>query len=231
MERQRIVVADDHPLFRDALRLAIVEALPAAQVVEAGSLAAVEAALAAAPETDLVMLDLNMPGMQGLSGLVLLRAQFPSTPVAVISANEEPAVVQRAIEFGAAGYIAKSASPEEIRAALLAMLAGEMWLPPGIELGGRAADADAAFAVRLASLTPQQVRVLMMVNEGWPNKQIAHALGVSEGTVKAHVSAILQKLQVDSRTQAVILAARLAADANAPQEQILRAAAEAKLPG
>jgi DNA-binding NarL/FixJ family response regulator len=230
MERQRIVVADDHPLFRDALGLAVVEALPAAEVVEAGSLEGVEAALAAAPDTDLVMLDLNMPGMHGFSGLVFLRAQFPSTPVAVISANEEAAVVRRAIEFGAAGYITKSAAPEEIRAALLAMLGGEMWLPPGIELGGEAAGADAALAAQLARLTPQQVRVLMMLTEGLPNKQIAHALGVSEGTVKAHVSAILQKLQVDSRTQAVILAGRLGADANTPQEQILRAAAEAKPP-
>jgi DNA-binding NarL/FixJ family response regulator len=225
MTRERILVADDHPLFRDALRLAIVEALPRAQVVEAGSLEEVEAALTAAPETDLVLLDLNMPGMQGFSGLVLLRAQFPSTPVAVISANEEAAVVRRALDFGAAGYIAKSAAPEQIRAALLAMLAGEMWLPSDVELDDQAAGGDAALAAQLASLTPQQVRVLVMLNEGLPNKQIAHALGVSEGTVKAHVSAILQKLQVDSRTQVVILAARLAADANAPQELILRAAA------
>ncbi len=230
MERQRIVVADDHPLFRDALRVAIGEALPQAQVVEAGALEDVEAALAAGPETDLVLLDLNMPGMRGFSGLVLLRAQFPSTPVAVISANEEAAVVRRAIEFGAAGYITKAAAQGEIRAALQALLAGETWLPPGIELGGEAAGPDAALAALLARLTPQQVRVLMMLNEGWPNKQIAHALEVSEGTVKAHVSAILQKLQVDSRTQAVILAARLAADANAPQAQILRAAAGAKPP-
>jgi DNA-binding NarL/FixJ family response regulator len=229
MERQRIVVADDHPLFRDALRLAIVEAWPSAEVVEAGSLEEVEAALAADPETDLVMLDLNMPGMQGFAGLVLLRAEFPSTPVSVISANEEASVVRRAIDLGAAGYITKSVSPGEIRAALRALLAGEMWLPPGIELGGEAGASDAALAAQLARLTPQQVRVLMMLNEGLPNKQIAYALGVSEGTVKAHVSAILQKLQVDSRTQAVILAARLAADAKAPQEQILRAA-EAKPP-
>ena len=230
MERQRIVVADDHPLFREALRLAILAALPGAEVVEAGSLERVEAALTATSETDLVMLDLNMPGMQGLAGLVFLRAAFPSTPVAVISANEEASVVRRAIEFGAAGYITKSASPGEIREALLALLAGEIWLPPGIAPAGAAADPDATLAMRLAGLTPQQVRVLMMLTEGLPNKQIAHALGVSEGTIKAHVSAILQKLQVDSRTQAVILAGRLTADANAPQEQTLRAAAETEPP-
>jgi DNA-binding NarL/FixJ family response regulator len=230
MQRLRIVVADDHPLFRDALRLAIVEALPSPQVVEAGSLQAVEAALLAAPETDLVMLDLNMPGMQGFSGLVFLRAQFPSTPVAVVSANEEASVVRRAIEFGAAGYVSKSASPAEIRSALVALLAGEMSLPDGIDLTGELTDSEAELAARLATLTAQQVRVLMMLNEGQLNKQIAHALGVSEGTVKSHVSRILQKLQVDSRTQAVILARRLAASANAPQDRILRAATEAKPP-
>jgi DNA-binding NarL/FixJ family response regulator len=228
MAPERILVADDHPLFRDALRLAIAQALPEAEVVEAGSLDGVEAALSAAPDTDLVLLDLNMPGMQGFSGLVFLRAQFPSTPVAVISANEEAAVVRRALDFGAAGYIAKSAAPEEIRAALRAMLAGELWLPPGFEPDDPATGADATLAAQLARLTPQQVRVLTMLNEGLPNKQIAYALGVSEGTIKAHVSAILQKLQVDSRTQVVILARRLAADTNAPQEQILRAAIETK---
>ncbi len=228
MEPLRIVVADDHPLFRDALRLAIVEALPDAHVVEAGSLQAVEAALLAAPETDLVMLDLNMPGMQGFSGLVFLRAQFPSTPVAVVSANEEASVVRRAIEFGAAGYVSKSASPAQIRSALRALMAGEMSLPDGIDLTGEPTDSEAELAARLATLTAQQVRVLMMLNEGQLNKQIAYALGVSEGTVKSHVSRILEKLQVDGRTQAVILARRLAASVSAPQDQILRAATEAK---
>jgi DNA-binding NarL/FixJ family response regulator len=150
--------------------------------------------------------------------------------VAVISANEEGSVVRRAIEFGAAGYVSKSASPGAIRDTVLALLDGEMCLPRGIDLAGRLTDADAALAAGLARLTAQQVRVLMMLNQGWLNKQIAYALGVSEGTVKSHVSRVLQKLQVDSRTQAVILARRLGACAMAPLELILRAATAAKPP-
>jgi DNA-binding NarL/FixJ family response regulator len=226
MATLRIVIADDHPLFRDALRLAIAERFEGAGIAEAGSLDGVRAELEAAPETDLVLLDLNMPGMHGFSGLLFLRAQFPAVPVAVISANEEPQVIRRALEFGAAGYIPKSAAPGEIRAALAAFLAGETWLPAGIELGGSETDAEAELTARLARLTPQQIRVLMMLSEGLLNKQIAYDLKVSEATVKAHVSAILQKLCVDSRTQAVILAGRLAAGVNAPQQAILRAAVD-----
>jgi DNA-binding NarL/FixJ family response regulator len=220
----RIVIADDHPLFRDALRLAISEQFEGAEIAEAGALDTVRAEIEAAPDTDLVLLDLNMPGMHGFSGLLFLRAQFPAVPVAVISANEEPRVVRRAVELGAAGYIPKSATPDEIRGALAALLAGEAWLPPAIDPGDGEEDEEADLAARLTSLTPQQVRVLMMLSEGLLNKQIAYDLGVSEATVKAHVSAILQKLDVGSRTQAVILAGRLAADVNAPQQEILRAA-------
>lgn len=227
MTAWRIVIADDHPLFRDALRLAIAERFDGAEIAEAGSLDGVRAELESAPETDLVLLDLNMPGMHGFSGLLFLRAQFPAVPVVVISANEEPRVVRHALELGAAGYIAKSAAPGEIRGALAALLAGETWLPPGIDLDDGESDEEMELAARLMSLTPQQVRVLMMLSDGLLNKQIAYDLGVSEATVKAHVSAILQKLGVGSRTQAVILAGRLAADVNAPQQAILRAAAEA----
>jgi DNA-binding NarL/FixJ family response regulator len=208
----RLVIADDHPLFRDALRLTVAQTLPDAEIAEADSFDSLRAVLEAAPETDLVLLDLSMPGMQGFSGLLFLRAQFSAVPVAVISANDEPRIVRLALELGALGYIAKSATPGEIRAALSALLAGRTWTPAAVELGRRAADPDAELALRLARLTPQQVRVLMMLTEGLANKQIAHALEVSEATVKAHVSAVLQKLNVDNRTQAVILARRLAGD-------------------
>lgn len=213
----RLVIADDHPLFRDALRLTVAQTLPDAEIAEADSFDSLRASLDAAAETDLVLLDLNMPGMQGFSGLLFLRAQFPAVPVAVISANEEPRVVRLALELGAIGYIAKSATPAEIRAALAALLAGRSWRPAAIELPRRAEDADALLAARLARLTPQQVRVLMMLSDGLANKQIAHALEVSEATVKAHVSAVLQKLGADNRTQAVILARRLAAESGAAQ--------------
>lgn len=221
----RIVVADDHPMFRDALRLAIAGLVPDAAIVEASDLDQVVALLHGGPETDLVLLDLNMPGMQGFSGLVYLCQQHPEVPIAVISANEEPGVMRRALDAGASGYIPKSIRSDGMRDALAALLAGETWLPAGIDLGRPDPGGDAAVTARVASLTPQQMRVLMMLNDGLVNKQIAFELGVSEGTVKAHVSAVLQKLGVASRTQAVILARQLAEEANGPQEAIRRAAA------
>ncbi|MGR0187764.1 response regulator [Azospirillum aestuarii] len=223
---RRIVVADDHPMFRDAMRSAIVGAVPDAEILEAGTLSTTAEVLENAPDPDLVLLDLNMPGMHGFAGLVYLCAQFPSVPIAVISANEEPRVIRRAIDAGASGYIPKSASSEDMRAALDALLEGEVWVPAGADTGNAADDGDAEVTARIASLTPQQVRVLMMLSDGLINKQIAYELGVSEGTVKAHVSAILQKLGVISRTQAVILARQLAEEADAPQEMVRRAANE-----
>jgi DNA-binding NarL/FixJ family response regulator len=158
---------------------------------------------------DLVLLDLTMPGVQGFSGLLYLRAQFPEIPVAVVSAHDDPAVMRRAIEFGASGFVPKSLDIDQIGAALNAILAGGMWIPPDIDLSASDDHEAADLVRRLGSLTPQQIRVLMMVSEGLLNKQIAYELGVSEATVKAHVSAILQKLGVDSRTQAVIAASRI----------------------
>jgi DNA-binding NarL/FixJ family response regulator len=150
-----------------------------------------------------------MPGVQGLSGLLFLRAQHPEIPVVIVSASDDPGTIRRALEFGASGYVPKSLPVEEIRTAIRRVLAGEVWSPPGILLDG-AVDMEATeLAKRLATLTPQQVRVLMMLGEGLLNKQIAYKLGVSEATIKAHVSAILQKLGVDSRTQAVIAIGRI----------------------
>lgn len=222
----RIVVADDHPMFRDALRLAIGRARPDAEIVETGTLEGVTVELEDGPAVDLVLLDLNMPGMQGFSGLIYLCAHHPEVPVAVISANEEPCVMRRAVAAGASGYIPKSAPVEEMRAALRTLITGEVWVPPGIILDAGSADENAELNLRLASLTAQQVRVLMMLNDGLVNKQIAYELDISEGTVKAHVSAILQKLGVTSRTQAVILARQLTAETDAPQHAIRRAASE-----
>jgi DNA-binding NarL/FixJ family response regulator len=199
----RIIIVDDHPLFRAALR----QTLAGVDVDEAGDLKAVTAALEADRDCDLVLLDLNMPGAHGLSGLLLLRAQYPEIPVMVISAIEDPKIIRRTFELGAAGYLPKSAGPAEIRAAIDTVLKGEVVVPEGIALN--ADDEQTAFARRLATLTPQQIRVLMMLSDGLMNKQIAYELSISEATVKAHVSSILQKLDVDSRTQAVIAASRI----------------------
>lgn len=210
-----IVIADDHPLFRGALRQAVSGVLQAVSVVEAGGLEELTAALAKDADVDLVLLDLTMPGVQGYSGLIYLRAQHPDIPVVIVSATEDPVVIRRAIGFGASGFIPKSLDTAEIGAAVQAVLAGDSWTPPDVDLSADDDDEAAEIARRMATLTPQQVRVLMMLSEGLLNKQIAYELGVSEATVKAHVSAILQKLGVESRTQAVIAASKIGATAKA----------------
>jgi DNA-binding NarL/FixJ family response regulator len=149
--------------------------------------------------------------VRGFSGLMYLRAQYPGLPIVVVSANDDPAVIRRCIEFGASGFIPKTLGIEALRQAIGRVLQGEVWTPPEVDLT-RDSDAETtALIARLATLTPQQVRVLMMLSGGLLNKQIAYELGVSEATVKAHVSAILQKLGVDSRTQAVIAAGKIEA--------------------
>ena len=208
----RIVIADDHPLFRDALRLAVQDALADVIFDDAGSLKETLDILAATDDVDLVLLDLKMPGVQGFSGLMLMRAQFPLVPVVVVSGSEESSVISRAVSLGALGFIPKSAPVEDMQAAISAVLKGDVWLPENVDLGTQANVELDDLAHRLSTLTPQQTRVLMMLREGLLNKQIAYELSVSEATVKAHVSAILQKLNVDSRTQAVIAASRIDGD-------------------
>src|SRR4051812_18963743 len=205
----RIVIADDHPLFRGALREAVTGLIEHAEIAEAGTFDGVPRLLDKESETDLVLLDLSMPGVRGFSGLMYLRAQFPSVPVVVVSANDDPAVIRRCMEFGASGFIPKTLGVEEMRAAITRVLEGGVWTPPDVDLKAGTDAETADLMGRLSTLTPQQVRVLMMLSEGLLNKQIAYNLTVSEATVKAHVSAILQKLNVESRTQAVIAAAKI----------------------
>jgi DNA-binding NarL/FixJ family response regulator len=211
MAQYRFVIADDHPLFRGALRLAIAAEFPDVTIVEAGSLEDVTGVLDRESDVDLVLLDLSMPGVRGFSGLIYLRAQYPAVPVIIVSATEDALTIRRSIELGAAGFVPKSLGPDSIRAALQAVLDGGVWVPPGTDLKSTETDEGVKLARRLATLTPQQVRVLMMLSEGLLNKQIAYELTVSEATVKAHVSAILTKLGVESRTQAVIAASRIEA--------------------
>jgi DNA-binding NarL/FixJ family response regulator len=208
----RIIVVDDHPLFRGALTQALSSALAGARIDPAASLAELEELIAQRNDTDLVLLDLSMPGVQGLSGLLLLRSQHPDIPVVVVSAHDDPETIRRCMEFGASGYVPKSLSVEEIRAAVEMVLGGGIWIPADIDLERGTDSGTADVVARLSTLTPQQVRVLMMLGQGLLNKQIAFQLGVSEATIKAHVSAILQKLNVDSRTQAVIAINRIEGD-------------------
>jgi len=205
----RIVIADDHPLVRGALRTSITALLGPVEIIEAGSFEELAPAFSGG-DIDLVLLDLTMPGVQGFSGLLYLRASHPATPVIVVSGNEDRTVIRRCIELGASGYIPKSLDGAAMGSAIQQVLDGGSWTPDDIDLTS-APDATTSDMVRrLASLTPQQVRVLMMLSTGLLNKQIAYELSVSEATVKAHVSAILQKLDVDSRTQAVIAASKIA---------------------
>jgi len=205
----RVLIADDHPLFRGALREALNRQFDRVEVAEAGTFEQVVERVETGGEVDLILLDLQMPGARGFSGLMYLRAQYPSLPVAIVSANDDPVVIRHCMEFGAAGFLPKTLGVEALRGAIARVLAGEMWTPPDVELASEADAETAALIRRLATLTPQQVRVLMMLSGGLLNKQIAYELGVSEATVKAHVSAILQKLGVDSRTQAVIAAGKI----------------------
>ena len=205
----RFVVADDHPLFRGAMREAVSTLFEPADVFEAGGLDDLQALLEREADMDLVLLDLTMPGVRGFSGLLFLRAQFPGVPVVIVSANEEPDVIRRCMEFGASGFLPKTLDVEIMRSAIRSVLDGGVWTPPDVDLSGEADAATRDLVARLATLTPQQVRVLMMLSEGLLNKQIAFELKVSEATVKAHVSAILQKLGVESRTQAVIAASKI----------------------
>jgi DNA-binding NarL/FixJ family response regulator len=191
------------------LREAVAGSIARAEIAEAGSFEDVAKLLELDGNVDLVLLDLAMPGVRGFSGLIYLRAQHPSVPIVIVSANDDPNVIRRCIGLGASGFVPKTLAVEAMRLAIRCVLEGGVWTPPDVDMVA-AADAETdGLLTRLTSLTPQQVRVLMMLSDGLLNKQIAYELSVSEATVKAHVSAILQKLGVESRTQAVIAAAKV----------------------
>lgn len=203
-----LLIADDHPLFRAALRGAAADAVADLQVREADSLESVLAALEREPDIDLVLLDLHMPGNHGLAGLAAIRAQYPGVAVVVVSANDDPRVVRRALDHGAAGFLPKSSGFDELRDAIRTVLACEQWLPATLRSSvarSQSSAQDADLAARLASLSPQQFRVLVLVAEGLLNKQIADRLDVQERTVKAHLTAIFDRLGVRNRTQAGVV--------------------------
>ena len=210
-----LVIADDHPMFRDALRQAVASVVEEVKIDEAGTFDELTALLGQDSEVDMILLDLSMPGISGFSGLIYLRAQYPAIPVVVVSASDDIVTIRSSLDFGASGYIPKTVAIDTMAEAIDEVLRGGAWTPPDIDLAQPADQESGDLAKRLTTLTPQQMRVLMMLSQGLLNKQIAYELTVSEATVKAHVSAILQKLGVDSRTQAVILASRIAGVAGA----------------
>ncbi|MGD9387856.1 MAG: response regulator transcription factor [Gammaproteobacteria bacterium] len=209
-ENARIIVADDHPLFREALQQALSPVMPGVSFLEADSFDSLQSTVASCDDADLVLLDLEMPGAQGFSVLTWLRTQHPALPVVLVSATSDAGVMRRAVDLGAAGFIPKSSTVDTISEAITAVLEGEIWLPEAaLALDDAQLSADNELARRVASLTPQQFRVLDMLADGLLNKQIAAELEVSEATVKAHVTAIFRKLGVRSRTQAAVAARRI----------------------
>jgi len=209
---ERVIVADDHPLFRNAIQQALMQLHSDIEFIDANDFDSLEQVVAKNPDADLILLDLHMPGMQGFSGLLYLCKRAPDLPVIMVSANEDPHIIQRSIDHGAAGFIPKSSSVASILDAVKTVLRGDVWLPPEVangDVSGRES-AEVELAERMQQLTPQQFRVLGMISKGMLNKQIAHELDVSEATIKVHVTAIMRKLGVTNRTQAVLAANQLA---------------------
>ena len=209
-DKSTFIVADDHPLFREALIHAIGNCVEEAAIIEADSLDTLQEVVQANPEADLLLLDLNMPGVSGFSALAYIRNNHASLPTVIVSAMDDPAVIRRSIQHGASGFIPKSSAIATLEEGIRAVLDGEVWIPDGIDLQDDRLDSkEAGIAAALSSLTPHQFRVLMMLGEGLLNKQIAYRLSVSEATIKAHVTAILRKMHVNNRTQAVLAVQQL----------------------
>jgi len=205
----KIIIADDHPMVCAALTQALRAAMPSGTILSVPSLSTLQAAIHEHTDLDLALLDLHMPGARGFSSLMLLRGERPELPVIVISSNDHPRTIARAQQFGAAGFLPKSAPLEEILAAIGTVMEGGTCFPPN---AARRSPDDAQLAARLAQLTPQQMRVLMCMADGLLNKQIAHELHLAENTVKVHVVAVLHKLRCHSRTHAAVLVKALEAD-------------------
>lgn len=205
---EHIVVVDDHPLFREALAGTLRRLRPDCRVSEAASFEQLQDLLENDAAFDLVLLDLHLPGRHGLSALAWLRGRYPEIPVLLISAHDDARIIQRALADGAAGFLSKSADSDTIDRAIARVLEGGTWVPAGLAPGERFHD-EAELVRRIGELTPQQYRILLMLGDGLLNKQIAWELDITEATVKAHMTAIMRKLEVSNRTQAVTLLNRL----------------------
>jgi len=214
----QFIIADDHPLFRTAMTHTLQQRFVDTQIVEVGSLPELLTLLKTGIEVDLLLLDLHIPQAHGFTGLVQVSEHFPEGPVMIVSGNDNPNVIHKAVALGASGFLPKSASNEDIASAIDAVMQGQIWLPADlppvtVELG------EDQTAQRIAALTPQQLRVLTMIGEGLYNKQIASELSVTDATVRAHVTEIFRKLGVTNRTQAVICFNRLKVED--PQHQAI----------
>ena len=207
IQPEKIIIADDHPLFRQALLSTLKTKFAQTTWLEAQTIEALELLLTDNNDSDLVLLDLNIPGAHGFNTLIHVRTHFPQIPVVIVSAYEDQETMSKAMEFGAAGFVPKSTPVDDIFNAIQQVLLGDLWLPSSFQASGSNDNQD--MAERVASLTQQQYRILMMFAQGMLNKQIAYDLNVSEATIKAHATAIFRKLDVRNRTQAVIAIGQL----------------------
>ena len=208
IQPEKIIIADDHPLFRQALLGTLKHKFTSTQWFEAETIAELEQQLTDNSDSDLLLLDLNIPGAHGFNTLIHVRNHFPQIPVVVVSAHEDHSTISKAMSYGAAGFVPKSTPIDDIFNAIVTVLSGQIWLPESFQ-GTQASDDTTDIAERVASLTQQQYRILMMFAQGLLNKQIAYDLNVSEATIKAHATAIFRKLDVRNRTQAVIAISQL----------------------
>ncbi len=208
IQPEKIIIADDHPLFTQALLGTLKNKLSQTQWLEAQTIAELEQQLQNNTDSDLLLLDLNIPGAHGFSTLIHVRNHYPQIPVVVVSAHEDQSTISKAMQYGAAGFVPKSTPVDDIFTAIMAVLSGEIWLPKSFQNTQESSE-NTDIAERVASLTQQQYRILMMFAQGLLNKQIAYDLHVSEATIKAHATAIFRKLDVRNRTQAVIAIAQL----------------------
>lgn len=212
-------IADDHPLFRNAILEVLKQHYPDAVVGQSGDLDSTLHELEQNDEMDLLLLDLHMPGSQDLFGLILVREKFPSVPVAIISALEQQDTINKAMGHGACGYIPKSCPPQVIHEAIKTMLAGNHWVAEDFQHNlSPVSQEEKDLAAKIATLTPQQYKVLCYLREGWLNKQIGFEMGVTEATIKAHISAIFRKLGISNRTQAVIMLSKMSIKDNGAHE-------------
>ncbi|MCF2856839.1 response regulator transcription factor [Pseudoalteromonas sp. SMS1] len=206
----QFLIADDHPLFREALKGALQNQFEGLEVIESENFEQTLERLSEYDDLDLLLLDLHMPGNGDLYGLIRIREDHPSLPIVVVSGSEDLNTISKVMGYGAMGFIPKASSSQDIVTALLQVLEGETWLPFDIKEKIKDLDGEEReLAQQVASLTPQQYKVLQYLHEGLLNKQIAYELNISEATVKAHITAIFRKLGVYNRTQAVLIASKL----------------------
>lgn len=207
----RILLADDHPLFREGVKPVLEKLDPDADILEAVDFPSAFEVMRQNGAVDLVLMDLSMPGMAGVAGITRFRATFPEAPLVVLSASEDAQDIRRLLAAGALGYITKSSPSETILSALRRILAGGVYAPPQL-LDGMANQPPPPASSRYPALSYRQTQVLRELAKGLSNKQIGHALEVTEGTVKLHMAAIFRILKVNNRTEAVLVAQKMGLD-------------------